>query len=61
MTHRKARRKPQNEEDYKILLPDALLLAGAVTIVVALHEMWPPLAYLACGVLAVLLAMILSF
>ena len=45
----------------KILLPDALLLAGAVTIVVALHEMWPPLAYLACGVLAVLLAMVLSF
>ena len=44
----------------KILLPDALL-AGAVTIVVALHEMWPPLAYLACGVFAVLLALILSF
>lgn len=45
----------------KILLPDALLLAGAATIVVALHEMWPPLAYLACGVIAVLLALILSF
>lgn len=45
----------------KILLPDALLLAGAVTIVVALHEMWPPLAYFACGALAVLLALILSF
>mgnify|MGYP000066687961 CR=1 FL=1 len=30
----------------KILLPDVLLLAGAVTIVVALHGMWPPLAYL---------------
>lgn len=45
----------------KILLPDALLLAGAVTIVVALHEMWPPLGYLASGLFAVLLALILSF
>ena len=45
----------------KILLPDALLLAGAVTIVVALHEMWTPLAYLVCCVFAVLLALILSF
>ena len=45
----------------KILLPDVLLLAGAVTIVVAQHGMWPPLAYLACGVFAVLLALILSF
>lgn len=43
----------------KILLPDALLLAGAVTIVVALHEMWPPLAYLACGVLAILLSILM--
>ena len=55
MTHRKARRKPQNEEDYKNPA------AGAVTIVVALHEMWPPLAYLASGLFAVLLALILSF
>lgn len=45
----------------KILLPDVLALVGVVTIVVALHEMWPPLAYLASGLFAVLLALILSF
>lgn len=43
----------------KILLPDVLLLAGAVTIVVALHEMWPPLAAIAGGVLAILLSILM--
>lgn len=43
------------------LLSDALLLGGVVVIMVGLYTIWPPLAYLACGVFAVLLALILSF
>lgn len=43
------------------LLSDALLLGGVVVIMVGLYTIWPPLAYLACGALAVLLALILSF
>ena len=45
----------------KILLPDVLVLIGVVTIVVALHEIYPPLAYLTSGLLAVLLALLMSF
>lgn len=43
------------------LLSDALLLGGVVVIMVGLYTIWPPLAAIAGGVLAVLLALILSF
>ena len=44
----------------RVLLPDVLMLVGMVSIVVAMYEMWPPLAYLAGGAFALLLALILS-
>lgn len=41
------------------LLSDALLLGGVVVIIVGLYTIWPPLAAIAGGVLAILLSILM--
>ena len=41
------------------LLSDALLLGGVVVIMVGLYTIWPPLAAIAGGVLAILLSILM--